>query len=619
MALWDRVKAMIAAQPILIDQGMLEQRAIDSFVDHPGLTEQLLAVQGLTPRPWRVAGLREALGVPAIFGAVTLISNIVGSLTMRALRNEIELPPAERPRVIVRPDPFRIPREFYRQTAYNMATRGEAWWWIGARDTDGNALSVLNIPPSEVTVEENPKDLRYPIIKWRGKTMQNEDVRQIVYQQEPGILRGVGPLQLCQAAISVAVEAQEWAANYYAEGGLPSVVIHSKVQLTAEDAAALKAQWVQSGNNTPKVVDDQIGDIDDHQQNTEAAQMLTAREYQNGDVARMFGIPGTLLDYAVSGSSIVYQNVGQEFDNFLRRCLAPNYLIPIEQTMSDLLPRSTVARFDVDRLVMADIKTRYDVYSVGIPIGVITSEEARQFEGRQPGDTDNAAVPFSPPQAVPNALPIQTRSEKYPELRCGGTWNGAVCGRLLNEEAPPGTVARCPRCKARNVSTAAPLENRNVGDERWHEFMAAMAQRPEPQQPIVNVYPADVNVHPPEVNVHPSPVTVNPPSVHVEQPHITVEQPDLAAAFDRVMAGQEQLATRAIQALEKASERPVNVTVETPDVHVDSPVHIHEGAVNAPVTVQQPQPLPVAAPQPMRRVVKRDKADRIIEVIEEPA
>jgi phage baseplate assembly protein gpV len=123
----------------------------------------------------------------------------------------------------------------------------------------------------------------------------------------------------------------------------------------------------------------------------------------------------------------------------------------------------------------------------------------------------------------------------------------------------------------------------------------------------------------PSRNSRSSTVTVNPPSVHVEQPHITVEQPDLAAALDRVMAGQEQLATRAMEALEKASERPVNVTVETPDVHVDSPVHIHEGAVNAPITVQHPEPAPVPEPRPMRRVVKRDKADRIIEVIEEPA
>jgi hypothetical protein len=31
MAFWDRVKLMLATQPILADQGMLETRAIDSF------------------------------------------------------------------------------------------------------------------------------------------------------------------------------------------------------------------------------------------------------------------------------------------------------------------------------------------------------------------------------------------------------------------------------------------------------------------------------------------------------------------------------------------------------------------------------------------------------------
>jgi HK97 family phage portal protein len=612
MAFWDTVKRLLAAQPILMDQGLIETRAIDSFVDHPGLTEQLLAVQGLTDRPWRAAGLREALGVPAIFGAVTLISNVVGSLTMRALRNEIEIPPDDRPRVIVRPDPFTIPREFYRQTAYNMATRGEAWWWIAARDIDGNAISVLNVNPAEVTVTRDERDLRYPIIEWAGRRMPNADMRQLVYQRDSGGLRGYGPLQICGAAISVAVEAQEWAANFYAGGGNPPTVIKSAVRLTETEATALKTQWMAGDNNTPKVVDDAIESVNALAQDTEGAQMMTARDYQNGDVARMFGMPASLLDYASSGSSLTYQNVGMRFDDFLRRCLRPNYLVPIEQTMSDLLPRATVARFDADILVMSDIKTRYDTYGVGIDKGIITSEEARSFEGLAPGDTDNAPVPFSPPQAVPNALPIQARSEAS-ELRCSG------CRRKLAEAAGPGTTIVCQRCKTVNTTDAAPLETRNVADERWHEFMAAMAQRPEPQQPIVNVYPADVTVNPPEVNVHPADVTVNPPSVHVEQPHITVEQPDLAAAFDRVMAGQEQLATRAIEALEKASERPVNVTVETPDVHVDSPVHIHEGAVNAPVTVQQPQPLPVAAPQPMRRVVKRDKADRIIEVIEEPA
>jgi LSD1 subclass zinc finger protein len=192
-------------------------------------------------------------------------------------------------------------------------------------------------------------------------------------------------------------------------------------------------------NNTPKVVDDAIESVNALSQDSEGAQMMTARDYQNGDVARMFGMPASLLDYASSGSSLTYQNVGMRFDDFLRRCLRPNYLVPIEQTMSDLLPRATVARFDADVLVLADIKTRYDTYGVGIDKQIISAEEARAFEGLAPGDTDNAPVPFSPPQAIPTALPIQTRSEELRDFRCSS------CGRLLGRVSGKAEI-KCPRC-----------------------------------------------------------------------------------------------------------------------------------------------------------------------------
>jgi len=103
MTLWDRVTSMMALTPRFDSVEPLQTRmAIDSFTSYPGLEEQLLAVQGLTSRPWRYPSIREALGVPAIFGAATFISNQVGSLTMRALRNEVELPPADRPRAAAR-------------------------------------------------------------------------------------------------------------------------------------------------------------------------------------------------------------------------------------------------------------------------------------------------------------------------------------------------------------------------------------------------------------------------------------------------------------------------------------------------------------------------------------
>ena len=46
--------------------------------------------------PWRAAGQREALGVPAVFKAVSLISNTVGSLSMGATARAPSCPSRKR-------------------------------------------------------------------------------------------------------------------------------------------------------------------------------------------------------------------------------------------------------------------------------------------------------------------------------------------------------------------------------------------------------------------------------------------------------------------------------------------------------------------------------------------
>jgi HK97 family phage portal protein len=463
MALWDRVREFFALQPVL------EERAIDSFTDYPGLTEQLLAVQGLTPRPWRAASGKEALGVPSIFRAVSLISNTVGSLGVEAYRNGVLLNNENVPRIIARPDPFRTPRVFWRDTAYYLATRGEAWWWVGARDGDGNALSLIVVPPWEVEIIENDQDRLRPTIKWLGREVRREDMRQITFLPDASGYRGVGPLQMCGAAVSVSVESQEWAANFYASGGYPNIWIKAQGQLGGgrhsfpgaeedeEDAARseamrLKEAWVATPNNMPHVTDESIEDIKQFDPNPQGAQMLDARNYQNGDAARMFGIPGALLEYTASGSSLTYQNVAEVYTQFVRTSLAPNYLEPIEQEMSDLLTRSTVARFNTKGLLRADVRTRYDVYAIGIDKGILTAEEARQAEGLAAGDIEFAPVPFPVPSAIPSRVPPEQRSIPD-EIRCTGSIirkrSGVprveVCNRLLTKNGR--LPDRCPRCK----------------------------------------------------------------------------------------------------------------------------------------------------------------------------
>jgi hypothetical protein len=197
----------------------------------------------------------------------------------------------------------------------------------------------------------------------------------------------------------------------------------------------------------------------DHDINPQGAQMLDAREHQNGDGARMFGVPGALLEFSAPGSSLTYQNVTEVFTVFVKTCLAISYLEPMEQALSDLLPSSTAARFNVEGFERADIKTRFEVYAAAV--GLFGQEYAaawaRTKEGLAAGNPELAPTPFAPPSVVPRQLPVAASRglanhgvyRVVRELRCDGvrTLRGRSepCGKLL-ARAGETPLRRCPRC-----------------------------------------------------------------------------------------------------------------------------------------------------------------------------
>jgi hypothetical protein len=175
--------------------------------------------------------------------------------------------------------------------------------------------------------------------------------------------------------------------------------------------------------------------------NPEKAQLTATREHNVGNVARMYNMPGSLIEYNMPGASLRYQNDEQIWTDFQRRCLTPHYLEPIEQEMSDLLTRSTVARFNLDQLLRSDAKTRAEYYEKVVPLGILPIEEAQRREGIIPGAVDFAPVPMAAPAAVPAQLPFEGRSLELAELRC------PKCHRLNGRAAGYVEVA-CKRCGA---------------------------------------------------------------------------------------------------------------------------------------------------------------------------
>jgi HK97 family phage portal protein len=408
---------------------------------------------------WRVPTVAEAMTVPAIFRAVTLISSTTGMLSMQGFRNGN--PMDEPPVLIVRPDPDEAPGVFYETTAANMAKYGEFVWWIASRDSDGNPQALVNVPLNELRVDDNPDNRRRPKYQWGNikgtrwtpANRSGEFVHRKYAGTEPFALRGEGPLQRTKAAVSIAVEAQTWAANFYGDGGKPRDIIKHSGQLDPtlrdeygnpdeesglSEADRLKAQYIARDNNTPIVIDSLIEDITHPSIDVGGAQMLEARIHQRGDAALSFGLPGHFLEYVQSGTSLTYTTLETAFGELIKVCLQPLYLEPIEQAISDLLPRSTIARFNIKGFNRADIKTRYEVHGIAIEKGIYGPEYAQREEGILPGDVEYAPVPFQPPAAVPTSIPRAISIEP----RCPS------CNKLVARALGAGSELDCPRCKA---------------------------------------------------------------------------------------------------------------------------------------------------------------------------
>jgi hypothetical protein len=174
------------------------------------------------------------------------------------------------------------------------------------------------------------------------------------------------------------MEAERWASRFYV-GSVPSLYLEAKVPLAGDDPDTIKSKWLQDPPNVPKVgyglTPHQIG------MDMENAQAIQSRMYSRGDAALILGIPGRMMEYAESGSSITYANVGDLATELVRLTLGPAYLEQIEQAFSDLRPRGTEVRYDVEGFERADVKTRYEIHSQAIDKGIYDAEYAARKEG----------------------------------------------------------------------------------------------------------------------------------------------------------------------------------------------------------------------------------------------
>ena len=117
----------------------------------------------------------------------------------------------------------------------------------------------------------------------------------------------------------------------------------------------------------------------------ENAQVIESRKFHVEEACRMVRVPPHLIGHTEKNSSWG-TGMADLTAGFLKFTLRP-WLHHIQQAISrDLIGRSNLffPEYDVQELLRADIKTRYEVYSIGRQWGILTSNEVRRKENMPP-------------------------------------------------------------------------------------------------------------------------------------------------------------------------------------------------------------------------------------------
>lgn len=327
--------------------------------------------------------------IPAVHRALQIISTAAMQLPMDVERGGRTLAGTEVPAIVRRPSLSMSRSEFIEQLTLSLAGWGNAYV-LRHTGPEGEIVDLEPLAPSLVTTWRDDK--RRVHHDYDGRTYNPDQIRHLRYLAMPGQLLGIGPIQAAQATMASARDMRDYAAQWFGTGQ-PAGILSTDQPLTGDDALRYRNAWnhldadgnpIDQGTNparvrvlgkgltyTPLVV------------SPSDSMWLEAQAFDALEIARIFGVPSTLMMVTPDGGSMTYSNVEQEWLGFVRFGLMA-YLRRIEDAMTDLTPRGQTVRFNLEGLLRTDTASRYASYKTALDAGFLTIDEVRATEHLAP-------------------------------------------------------------------------------------------------------------------------------------------------------------------------------------------------------------------------------------------
>jgi HK97 family phage portal protein len=343
-----------------------------------------------------VAGNPEAaLGVPAVYGAVRMITSAVSAMPWHARHLSDDRIVDRQPAIIRRPDPDNPLAITKEQILTSLLLHGEAFVFLTGHTRDGYPTIGIPLDNGSVKIRWNEARTRprYYVGNSEREVRLWRDLLHIKYISEAGVLHGIGPIQAARIAVTGSLNAERMANEQWTSGGPPiDGIVTVPGKLTKEEADIHRTQWAAQGTQRgPRFLSGGMEFKGTRLTNMDL-QFLESRNYGVLDVCRLFGIPPKFLMAELGGSSLSYANNQESYTDLVRNAYQP-VADKLEVAFGEAIPSTQFVDTDFGSLFRADVRTRFDTYAIARQNGILTVNEIRERERLAPiagGDVSTA-------------------------------------------------------------------------------------------------------------------------------------------------------------------------------------------------------------------------------------
>ena len=298
----------------------------------------------------------KALAVAAVYRARQMNADTLGGLPLRpAVGGELE----DTDQLVI-------------ETVLSLEDIGEAYWAVTTRGD----IDVLDASPMQVSWSSFSYADRKRVYVYEGRKMRTEGVaRNLVVlslNRRPQDLVGVGPMQ--SGRIAGLIAEQAYSQEYFENNAQPTGTLEYPGILTAPEAKTLFDAWEAGQSSRTTGITSGGLTYNSRSFNPQDSEWVNTHLVGVGDVATLFGVPSSMLNYNQPGSSITYQSVGSVNELWWRSTLKPTYARRIERALSDV--KGTPIRFDPEELFLAPMRERSESAGVLVRAGFDAAEAA---------------------------------------------------------------------------------------------------------------------------------------------------------------------------------------------------------------------------------------------------